>query len=124
MLEKYDLWKVIEVTTWVSRFINNCSRIKRNDLLATSGVENQKKCWVKREQQRVYDTVKFKINQRLDSHENKEGICIGKYRIQGAHPIFLPNESVLAEKAAAAVHGRTIHYRLLQTSYPHIGCIL
>ena len=100
MLEKYDLWKVIEVTTWVSRFINNCSRIKRNGLLATSGGE----------QQRVYDTEKFKINQRLDLHENKESICIDKYRIQGAHPIFLPNESVLAEKAAAAVHGRTIHY--------------
>lgn len=73
--------------------------------LTTSEVENQKKFWVKREQQQVKDTEKFKINQeRLDSQENTAGIYICKGRIKGEQPIVLPYKSELSEKAVATAH--------------------
>ena len=35
------MWKVLRMTTWVSRFINNCRRRKGSGPLTTSETKNQ-----------------------------------------------------------------------------------
>ena len=53
---------------------------------------------------------KFRINEkRLDLQQNNEGIYVCKGRIEGAYPIYLPNESLLSEKIIFAAHKNTLH---------------
>ena len=59
---------------------------------------------------------KFKISEkRLDLQQNSEGIYVCKGRIEGAYPIYLPNESLLSEKIIFAAHKNTLHGGVLMT---------
>ena len=76
-LEKHELYKSLRITAWIKRFLNNCHKTKRSGPLKTDETEHQKKFWIKREQQRVKDTEKFKISKEiLDLQENVEGIYV------------------------------------------------
>ena len=77
LLEKHKLYKFLRITAWIKRFLNNCQKTKRSRPLKTDRIEHQKKFWIKKEQQRVKDTDKFKISKdMLDLQENVEGICV------------------------------------------------
>ena len=116
LLTKYEFWKFLRTTSWILRFLNNCRRTKQSGPLTTSDIEQRKKFWIKREQQRVQHSEKFKINEkRLDSQQNSNGICVCKGRIKGACPIYLPNESILSEKIIFAPHKNTLHGEMLMT---------
>ena len=116
LLTKYEFWKFLRTTSWILRFLNNCRRTKQSGPLTTSEIEQRKKFWIKREQQRVQHSEKFKINEkRLDLQQNNEGIYICKGRIEGTYPIYLPNESLLSEKIIFVAHKNTLHRGVLMT---------
>ena len=109
MLEKHELYKFLRITAWIKRFLNNCQKNKRSGTLTTDGIEHQNKFWIKREQQRVKDTEKFKINKEmLHLQENVEGICLCRGRIEGSHPVFVPSDLLLAEKLIFQAHENTL----------------
>ena len=56
------------------------------------------------------DTEKFKISkEKLDLKENAEGIEVYTGRIEGAYPVFIPADSLLAEKLIFQDHKNTLH---------------
>ena len=110
LLPKYEFWKFLRITSWIFRLLNNCRMTKQSGPLTTSKIEQRKKFWIKREQQRVQHSEKFKINEKqLDLKQNSEGIYVCKGRIQGAYPISLPDESLLSEKIIFVAHNNTLH---------------
>ena len=115
-LEKHELYKPLRITTWIKRFLNNCQKTKRSGPLKTDETEHQKKFWIKREQQRVKDTEKFKISKEiLDLQENVEGIYVCRGRIEVLHPVFIPPVSLLAEKLMFQAHKNTLHVGVVLT---------
>ena len=116
LLAKYEFWKFLRIISWIFRFLNNCRRTKQGGPLTTSEIEQRKKFWIKKEQQPVQHSEKFKINEkRLDLQQNIEGIYICKGRIKGVYPIYLPNESLLSEKIIFAAHKNTLRGGVLMT---------
>ena len=56
------------------------------------------------------DTEKFKISKEmLDLQENVEGIYMCRGRIEGSHPVFIPPDSLLADKLIFQAHKNTLH---------------
>lgn len=83
----------------------------KRGLFATRETEKQKKIWNKGEQQRFRDTKKVKIYVKsLNLQENENGIYISKGIIEGAHPTYLPKESLHAQKIILAEHNRTLDW--------------
>ena len=110
LLEKHELYKFLRITAWIKRFLNNCQKTKRSSPLKTDETEHQKKFWIKREQQKVKNTEKFKISKEmLDLQENVEGIYVCRGQIEGSHPVFIPRDSLLAEKLICQSHKNTLH---------------
>ena len=60
LLEKCNLWKLLRITSWISRFVNNVRRTKLKDPLTTEELINQQKFWTKREQLGYKNDKKFK----------------------------------------------------------------
>ena len=59
---------------------------------------------------------KFKISEkRLDLQQNSERIYGYKGRIEGAYPIYLPNELLFLEKIILAAHKNTLRGGVLMT---------
>ena len=57
------------------------------------------------------ETGKFKISkERFDLQENVIGIYVCRGRIEGiSHPVFIPRDSLLAEKLIFQAHKNTLH---------------
>ena len=45
----------------------------------------------------------------LDLQENVEGLYVCRGRIEGSHPVFIPPDSLLAEKLIFQAHKNTLH---------------
>ena len=70
----------------------------------------QRKLIIRKVQQQYSNTEAFKINQnQLNVKKSKEWLYLYFGIIQGEHPIFIPKESVLAEKLVEKAHILTIH---------------
>ena len=52
-LSKYEFWKFLRITSWIFRLLSNNRRTKQSGPLTASEIEQRKKFWIKREQQRV-----------------------------------------------------------------------
>ena len=62
IMEKHAFWRAVRITTWVTRFTQNCRRKKSNRIagpLSTTEIETQVKWWIRREQQAYSATEKF-----------------------------------------------------------------
>lgn len=60
LLNKHDLPKLLRVSTWIRRFLNNCKKRKtRGLLLRNEEIEKQLKFYIKREQAKVTRITKF-----------------------------------------------------------------
>ena len=71
---------------------------------------NQKKFYIKREQEKVVSSDRFEDDKkRLNLEKNDEGVYICKGRLQGFYPIYLPQDSVLSEKVIFAEHKRSLN---------------
>ena len=113
-IEKSDTF--LRITAWIKRFLNNCQKTKRSRPLKTDRIEHQKKFWIKKEQQRVKDTKKFKISKEmLDLQENVEKMYVCRGRIESSHPVFIPPDSLLAEKLIFQAHKNTLRGGIVST---------
>ena len=86
-------------SAWITRFINNCQKIKKKEPLTTSEIKYQDKFFTKCEQKKVEHSEKFEESRKqLNLQLNYEGIYERKSRVQGPYPIYLPSSSALGEK--------------------------
>ena len=62
------------------------------------------------------DKQKFKISKEmLDLQANVEGIYVCRGRIEGSHPVFIPPDSLSAEKLIFQAHKNTLHVGVVLT---------
>ena len=114
MLEKHKLYKFLRITAWIKRFLNNCQKTNRNGLLKTK--QSIKRNSGLKENNRVKDKQKFKISKEmLDLQANVEGIYVCRGRIEGSHPVFIPPDSLSAEKLIFQAHKNTLHVGVVLT---------
>ena len=96
---------MLRVATWITRFINNCQKIKKVGLLTTSKIQCQEKFYIKREQRKVqYSEIFQESRKQLNLQLNCEGIYECRGRIQGIYPICLPSSSALSKKIIMSAH--------------------
>ena len=113
LLEKRNLWKLLRITSRISRLINNVRRTKVKGPQTTEELINQQNFWTKREQQRYKNDDKFKSDtEHLNLKESTEGIYECQRRIQGHYPNYLPSRSLLSEKLIFHAHLKNIHGRV------------
>ena len=99
LLDKYELHKLLRVSGWIRRFINDCQKIKKRGALTTSEIQCQEKFYIKREQRKVEHSKKFKeIRKQLNLQLNCESIYECRGKMQGVYLIYLPWSSALSEK--------------------------
>ena len=69
-----------------------------------------RECAFKEEQYRYSKCEKFELSQhQLNLKLSEEGLYKYSGRIQGEYPIYVPRESILAEKLVEEAHIQTIH---------------
>ena len=79
LLEKYNLWKFLRITSQVSKFINNVRRNKVKEPLTKEELINQQKFWTKRGQQRYKNDGKFRSDtEHLNLKENRKYLRISR----------------------------------------------
>ena len=112
-LKKHTSWRVIRISTWIRRFLQNCPSKKSNRVsgpLTMAETDKQVKWWIKHEQERYSVTEKFlEDQQRLNLQKNDEEIFVCRGRIQGHYPVYLPPRVSLSEKIVQDAHLLTIH---------------
>ena len=113
LMGKWDLWKAIRISAWVSRFTHNTRNNRANKIsgpLTTEETRKQILFWVKRVQSRSEETDKFKEDQlQLNLQRNDQGVYECRGRIQGDYPIYLPDDEVFTEKLVLDAHMLTLH---------------
>ena len=105
LLHKYaSYWKLLRVTAFVRRFIENCRKVKMpKGPLTTEEFQAAENIWIKQAQSS--QPLKSDVGLKKDD----EGIlrCVG--RVRGYHPVFLPRESKLASLIVQQVHEQMMH---------------
>ena len=80
-MENHAFWKAVRITTWGTRFIQNCRNKKSNRLtgpLSTTEIEKQVKWWIKRDQKIYSATEKFqedKLRRNLQKNNTYREDC-------------------------------------------------
>ena len=59
LLGKCELQKILRVSAWVTRLVNNFRKIKKKRPLLTSEIQCQKKFYIKREKRKVEHSEEF-----------------------------------------------------------------
>ena len=113
VLSKYSLWKTLRINSWVRRFIDNCKKSRKERTsgpLTTIEIEHQLQEMIKTIQKASEESSYFKDHQLvLNLQKDNNGLYRCRGRIQGEFPIYIPNDSLLAEKIVQDAHIRTIH---------------
>ena len=113
LLTKYRLWKTLQIKSWISRFITNCrtpskERIKGH--ITTIEINAQKHQLIQNAQNHGESFEAFKIQkQTLNLQRNSSRFYECRGRIHGHYPLFIPRNSMLAEKIVEDAHNRTLH---------------
>ena len=112
LLEKFPLMKTIRVIAWVCRFVFNCRTEKENcqkGPLKTDEINNQHTFWIRRAQSLQGNQIS-EDKLRLDVETNDEdGVMYCKGRMQGEHPIYLPDVHPYTKRIVLEAHERTLH---------------
>ena len=110
LLEKCNLRKLLRITSWISRFVNNVRATKLKGPVTTEELINQQKFWTKREKLGYKNDKKVKSDtEYLNLKENTKGIYECQGRIQGHYPVYLPSKPLPSEKLIFHAHPKTIH---------------
>ena len=106
LLKKFEFWKVIRVTSWIYRFLENIKcKEKFSGPVKTNETEKTKVFWITLEQEKLQITDNFKEDQGwLNLQKIAAGIYECRGRIQGHYPIYIPRKSLLAEKITYKAH--------------------
>jgi len=112
-MQKWDFWKAIRITAWVTRFIRNCKNqrdTRKSGPLTTEETNKALHNWVKRVQNKGEYASKFQEDKlQLNLQKNNEGVYECRGRIQGDYPIYLPDGDIFTEKLVAHAHLQTLH---------------
>ena len=100
LLERHDLRKVLRVCALVVRFVRNYCI---TGPITTAEIEAQTTCWIRRVQTRAQNTP-IVGSDKLQLRPNGEKMLECRGRIQGRYPIYLPDDSVFAEKLVRHAH--------------------
>jgi len=115
LLGKYaSYWKLLRVTVFVKRFMNNCRKLKKQKgPLMTEELQAAEKFWIIQAQ--VTQASKSDVGSRKDE---EEGVlrCVG--RVPHHHPLFLPRNSKLATSIIQQVHEQMLHGGVSTTMCP------
>ena len=94
LLEKFPLMKTIRVIAWMHRFVFNCTEEKENRQkgpLNTEEINNQHTFWIRRAQSLQGNQIsEGKLRLNVETND-EDGVMYCKGRIQGEHPIYLPD---------------------------------
>ncbi|XP_057302719.1 uncharacterized protein LOC130636887 [Hydractinia symbiolongicarpus] len=113
LLAKYELRKVIRMSSWILRFITNCRQGGVHGPLTTEEVNQSKRLLIKVIQEEFEDSEDFTEDKlRLNLQKNADGLFECRGRIQGHYPLYLPQKSLLAEKIVMKAHKRTLRGQL------------
>ena len=91
----------------MTRFLHNLKskQERRKVPLTTEEIRQQIDWWLKREQLQYEDSDQTREDkQRLNLQKNERGLLESQGRIQGDKPIYIPPESLLAEKLVMHEH--------------------
>ena len=109
ILQIFYLHKALRISAWILRFINSCRKTKKSGPPTTAELVNQKKFYIKREQEKVVSSDRFEDNKKiLNLEKYDEGVYICKGRLQGVYPICLTQDSVLSKKVIFTEHKRSL----------------
>ena len=113
MMRKWDLWKAIQICSWVARFVWN-SRTKHQQRITkpitTEERTKQLQFWAQKSKERSLNTYKFEEDKlQLNLQKNAAGILECRSRIQGYYPIYLLDDAVFAEKLVMHTYLQTLH---------------
>ena len=113
LLGKFNMWKVVRVGAWVTRFVTNL-RVREGERttgpLTTKETQKQITFWVKKAQARHETSSVFQEDKlQLNLQRNKEDIYECRGRLQGMYPTYLPDQDQFTEKLVMNAHIRTLH---------------
>ena len=107
----FNLAKMLRIVAWVARFALN-SRLKKQERMAgpltTEEIQQQHLFWTKRPQQ-IQDVKVRDDQQRLGLKGNEQGILECQDRVQGHHPVYLPDTHPYTVKFVEDAHHCTLH---------------
>ena len=104
--------KAVRIISWVRRFTKNCQAEKKDRVkgpFITEEIEATTNLWIQHEQE------KFILDERFPEHRERlnlqidQDIYICKGRVQVMYPIFIPPDTLFAEKLVMLAHLRTLH---------------
>ena len=111
ILKKFSLWKGLRIECCIRRFTVNCRKSSKERIRGPlMTVEKEKHHLIKIAQQSCENEAWFqehKLILNLQRNTNDMYECRG--RIQGDYPIYIPKDSLLAEKIVQEAYIRTIH---------------
>ena len=96
LLGKFNMWKVVRVGAWVTRFVTNL-RVREGERttgpLKTKETQKQITFWVKKAQARHEASSVFQEDKlQLNLQRNKEDIYECRGRLQGMYLTYLPDQ--------------------------------
>ena len=116
LLNKFTLTKTTRILAWIYRFMKNSRGYKCKGPITTEEIAKQRMHIIKTTQQKHEETEKFKQQKTiLNLVKNSNNVYECQGRIQGDFPIFVPCESILAEKIVEEAHINTLHGGVVAT---------
>ncbi|XP_046856052.1 uncharacterized protein LOC124449145 [Xenia sp. Carnegie-2017] len=111
LLRKCSLKRALRVSSWLFRFANNCTQgEKRTGPLSFTEIEEAKMKFVKKAKKQGQLQPKYEQQcKELNLTRNTEGILECRGRIVGQYPIYLPTDSLLAQRVVEKLHRETLH---------------
>ena len=107
----FNLAKTLRIVAWVARFARNSRLMKQERMagpLTTEEIQQQHLFWTKRPQQIQDDKVRDD-QKRLGLKGNEQGILECQDRVQGHHPVYLPDTHPYTVKLVEDAHRCTLH---------------
>ena len=113
LLDKFCYWKAIRVCAWIKRFFFNVRTRKTSRItepLTTQELNLVKLLWEKRVQDRAREDERYQEDRlQLNLQPNSDGVLECRGRIQGHHPVYLPDSHQYTKKLVEHAHLSTLH---------------
>ena len=107
-MHTFGLYKALRISILILIFVNNCR--KKQEIRSTNNSRISKSEKKNCEQEKVASSDRIEDDKKkLNLEKNDEGVYICKARLQGFHPIYLWQDSVLSKKVILAEHKRSLH---------------
>ena len=113
ILKKFSLWKALLIKCGIRSFTKSCRKPSKERIrgpLTTVEMEKEKHHLIKIGQRSCENKTWFQEHQLiLNLQRNTNGMYECRGRKQGDYPVYIPKDSLLAEKIVQEAHIRTIH---------------